>query len=166
VSRSATSQSAASVAEQAADRKSLKHDKLYATYEDQSVWSSTLATAKIQISFTRSGIGSPGNRPLNGCVCVPCFTVNKDCHKVTPLWILLKQETVSGSGISWDICKSAHRSRQITMPAPHHLVFLQAGCPSCHPTNSVKALKASIWHITHSKKICLGLQRVTKQNIM
>jgi len=29
-----------------------------------------------------------------------------------------------------------------TMPAPHHSVFLQAGCPSCRPTNSVKALKA------------------------
>jgi len=29
------------------------------------------------------------------------------------------------------------------MPAPHHASFLQAGCPSCHPTNSVKALKAS-----------------------
>jgi len=28
------------------------------------------------------------------------------------------------------------------MPAPHHSSFLQAGCPSCHPTNSVKALKA------------------------
>jgi len=28
------------------------------------------------------------------------------------------------------------------MPASHHLVFLQAGCPSCHPTNSVKGLKA------------------------
>ena len=27
-------------------------------------------------------------------------------------------------------------------PAPHHSVFLQAGCPSCRPTNSVKALKA------------------------
>ena len=27
------------------------------------------------------------------------------------------------------------------MPAPHHSVFLQAGCPSCRPTNSVKALK-------------------------
>jgi len=38
------------------------------------------------------------------------------------------------------ICKSAPRSRQITTPAPHH--FLQAGCPSCRPTNSVKALKA------------------------
>jgi len=60
------------------------------------------------------------------------------------MWILLKQETVSGSGISWDICKSATRSRQITMPAPHHSVFLQAGCPSCHPTNSVKELKAPI----------------------
>ena len=41
----------------------------------------------------------------------------------------------------WAICKSAPRSRQITMPAPHHS-FLQAGCPSCRPTNSVKALKA------------------------
>ena len=40
-----------------------------------------------------------------------------------PIWILLKQETVSGSGISWAICKSAPRSRQITTPAPHHSVF-------------------------------------------
>ena len=62
-------------------------------------------------------------------------------RKVKPIWILLKQETVSGSGISWATCKSAPRSRQITTPAPHHSVFLQAGCPSCRPTNSVKALK-------------------------
>ena len=41
-------------------------------------------------------------------------------RKVTPILILLKQETVSGSGISRAICKSAPRSRQITMPAPHH----------------------------------------------
>ena len=66
-------------------------------------------------------------------------------RKVKPIWILLKQETVSGSGISWAICKSAPRSRQITMQVPHHSVFLQAGCPSCHPTNSVKALKATIF---------------------
>jgi len=44
-------------------------------------------------------------------------------RKVKPIWILLKQETVSGSGISWTICKSAPRSRQITTPAPHHSVF-------------------------------------------
>jgi len=56
------------------------------------------------------------------------------------MWILLKQQTVSGSGISWAICKSAPRSRQTTTPAPHHSV-LQTGCPSCRPTNSVKALK-------------------------
>jgi len=62
--------------------------------------------------------------------------------KLKPIWILLKQETVSGSGVSWAICKSAPRSRQITTPAPHHSSFLQAGCPSCRPTNSVKALKA------------------------
>jgi len=63
-------------------------------------------------------------------------------RKVKPIWILLKQETVSGSGISWAICKCASRSRQITLPGPHHSVILQAGCPSCRPTNSVKALKA------------------------
>jgi len=28
-------------------------------------------------------------------------------QKGKPIWILLKQETVSGSGISWTICKSA-----------------------------------------------------------
>ena len=63
-------------------------------------------------------------------------------RKVKPVWILLKQETVSSSGISWAICKSASCSRQITMPVPHYSSFLQAGCPTCRPTNSVKALKA------------------------
>ena len=49
---------------------------------------------------------------------------------------------MSGSGISWAICKSAPRSRQITMPASH-CSFLQARCPSCRPINNVKALKAN-----------------------
>ena len=44
-------------------------------------------------------------------------------RKVKPIWILVKQVTVSGNGISWAICKSAPCSRQITMPAPHHWVF-------------------------------------------
>jgi len=63
-------------------------------------------------------------------------------RKVKPIWILLKQETVSGSGISWAIRKFAPLFRQITMPASHYSVFLQARCPSCRPTNSVKALNA------------------------
>ena len=73
----------------------------------------------------------------------PVYWVSR-YQKVKPIWILLKQETVSGSGISWAVCKSAPRFRQITTPAPHHSVFLQAGCPSCHPTNSVKALKITV----------------------
>ena len=36
---------------------------------------------------------------------------------------LLEQEIVSSSGISWAICISAPRPRQITMPAPHHSIF-------------------------------------------
>ena len=44
-------------------------------------------------------------------------------RKVKPIWILLKQETLSGNGVSWAICKSAPCSKQITTPAPHHSVF-------------------------------------------
>jgi len=44
---------------------------------------------------------------------------------------------VSGNGISWAICKSAPRSRQITMPAPHHSVFYRADAlPAPQPTAS------------------------------
>ena len=58
-------------------------------------------------------------------------------RKVKPIWILLEQETVSGSGISWAICKSAPRSRQITTPAPHHSVFYRPDAlPAAQPTAS------------------------------
>ena len=58
-------------------------------------------------------------------------------RKVKPIWILLKQETVSGSGISWAICKSASHSRQRTTPAPHHSVFYRPDAlPAAQPTAS------------------------------
>jgi len=58
-------------------------------------------------------------------------------RKVKPIWILLKQEIVSGSGISWAICKSSPCSRQITMPAPHHSVFYRPDAlPAAQPTAS------------------------------
>ena len=117
--------------------------------------------------------GCPGKKLLNVCVCVcvlsSAFTWwAKRCifsicisetapdkthtHTHTPLTFVqdywgepvLKQQTVSGSGISWAICKSAPRSRQTTTPAPPPLSLLQAGCPSGHPANRVKALKAKI----------------------
>ena len=58
-------------------------------------------------------------------------------RKVKPVWILPKQETVSGSGIRWAVCKSAPRSRQIAMPAPHHSVFYRLDAlPATQPTAS------------------------------
>jgi len=59
----------------------------------------------------------PFNDPLSGTTRVSRY------QKEKPIWVLLKQETVSGSGISWAICKSAPRSRQITTPEPHHSVL-------------------------------------------
>jgi len=56
---------------------------------------------------------------------------------VKPIWILLKLETASDSGISWARCKSAPRSRQITTPAPHHSVFYRPDAlPATKPTAS------------------------------
>ena len=56
-------------------------------------------------------------------------------RKVKPIWILLEQETVSGSGIRWAICKSASRCRHITMPATHHSSLLHADAvPAAQPT--------------------------------
>ena len=59
---------------------------------------------------------------------------------------MLKQETESGSSISRAICKSAMQVCTSLQTDNHAstspLSFLQAGCPSCRPTNIVKALKA------------------------
>ena len=119
--------------------------------------------AKMNPSRKKNGAKWVGRPAVNSCHNMPQLVSNTHTHtqthlsalfpglpgwagtrKVTPIWILLKQETVSGSSISWAICKSASRSRQITTPAPHHSSFLQAGCPSCRSTNSVKALKALV----------------------
>jgi len=80
----------------------------------------------------------------NNCeFCMESVLIYYNYNHFTALWILsgttrvdrhqkgetrtnldfLEQETVSGNGISWAICKSAPRLRQITMPAPHHSVF-------------------------------------------
>jgi len=63
---------------------------------------------------------------------------------------LLEQEIVSGSDISWVMCKSAPRSRQITMPAPHHLVFYRSDAlPAAQPTVSKH------WKQGNDKTTCL-----------
>ena len=54
-------------------------------------------------------------------------------QKGNTIWILPKKATVSGSGIS---CTLLQTDNHASSPP---LSFLQAGCPSCRPTNSVKA---------------------------
>jgi len=74
----------------------------------------------------------PFNGPLSGWA---------GTRKVKPICILLKQETVNGSGISCAICKSASRSRE-TMPAPHHSVFYRPDAlPAAQPTASKHCTK-------------------------
>ena len=70
----------------------------------------------------------PFNGPLSGTTRVGPCQKGKNY-----LDFLLKQETVSGSGISWVICKSAPCSRQITMPAPHHSSFFTGRMPFLLP---------------------------------
>ena len=67
----------------------------------------------------------------------PCLGIPRwaSTRKVKPIWVLLKQETVSGSEIRWAICNSASRSRQITMPEPHRSVFYRPDAlPAAQPT--------------------------------
>jgi len=54
---------------------------------------------------------------------------------------------VSGSGISWDICKSAPRSRQITMPAPHHSVFT-GRMPFLSPNQQRQSTEGNVVRVT------------------
>ena len=71
-------------------------------------------------------------------------------RKVKPIWILLKQETLSGSGISWAICKSAPRSRQITTPAAHHSVFT-GQMPFLQPNQQCQSTKGNRPHICDAR---------------
>jgi len=100
--------------------------------------SNALFTFKIRSHHTH-----PFNGPLSGTTQESQYQKGKK-----PIWILLKQETVGGSGISstiMQVCTSLQTDNHTSTPPL--LCFLQAGCPSCHPTNSVKALKAKSVHI-------------------
>ena len=73
----------------------------------------------------------PFNGPFSGTTQVSRYQKGK------PIWMLLKQETVSASGIHWAICKSASRSKQITTLAPHHSVsYRPDALPATQPTAS------------------------------
>ena len=104
------------------------------------------------------------------CPGLPWWAGNR---KVKPIWISLKQERVSGSGISWVICKSAHRSRQITTPAPHHSVFYRPNVlPAAQPTapkhgrpkTTKILLQHQCWIVTRDPHYCWLIHQ-TSSNI-
>ena len=86
------------------------HGLHYCTqFHNQQMWKcSTLIC--IYNSFTHARTHAhthtPHTRPFFGD-----YPGSAGTRKVKPIWILLKQETVSGSSITWAICKSAPRSR-------------------------------------------------------
>ena len=86
-------------------------------------------------------------------------------RKVKPIWILLEQETVSGSRISWAICKSAPHSRQITTPALHYSFFYRPDAlPAAQPTVSKhwRQMSISQWINIYSPGTALPIKFVWK----
>jgi len=54
------------------------------------------------------------------------------------VFIEAKDDGGSGDNWSYKLCKAPLKS---SPPTNQHPIILQAGCPSCRPTNSAKALK-------------------------
>jgi len=60
-----------------------------------------------------------------------------------PFWTLLKLRVMEVVVNNWtyNTCKAPVK---MAPPTNQHPVFIQVGCPSCRPTNSIKALKGKI----------------------
>jgi len=59
------------------------------------------------------------------------------------VFIEAKDDGGGGDNWSYKSCKAPVKS---SPPTNQHRVFVQAGCPSCRPSNSVKALNGIISH--------------------
>ena len=88
------------------------------------------------VRWTATGITHTHTHTRLTALC-PGLPRSAGTRKVKPVWILLKQQTVSGSGISSAICKSAPCCRQKTTPATNHSVFFRPDAlPATQPTAS------------------------------
>jgi len=87
-------------------------------------------------------------------------------RKVKPIWILLKQESVSGSGISisWALCKSTPRSRQV-LPFWYRLTRV---VPEKGPLNGCLCVKSYVHSTEHftCKSKTTGLYTFEKHKIL
>ena len=88
----------------------------------------------------------PFNGPLSGTTRVSRYQKSKTNLDFTE---------ARGSEWQWhqlghmQVCSSLQTDNHASTPP---LSFLQAGCPSCRPTNSVKALKATDWRWNMAEK--------------
>jgi len=90
----------------------------------------TVYKNRLQHKWKHNTHSHPFNGPFPG---LPGWAGTR---KVKPIGILLKQETVSGSGINWVICK----------PAPHHSVFYRPDAlPATQPTASKHWMETQQW---------------------
>jgi len=64
-------------------------------------------------------------------------------HKVSIQYFIGANDDGGGSD-KWS-CKTCKAPVKSSLPANQQPTFLQAGCPSCTPTNSVKALKQKVF---------------------
>ena len=87
----------------------------------------------------------PFNGPFSGTTRVSRY------HKVKTY---LDFTEARDSGISWATCKICTSLHTDNHTSTSLLSFLQARCPSCGPTNSVKALKAEKLHQNQNEFFC------------
>ena len=79
---------------------------------------------------------------------------------------------MSGSGISWAICKSASRSRQITTPAPTaqfftgQMPFLLPNQQCQSTEGKITEWKCSSLHFVNNKHITLGVRYIIRCRVV
>jgi len=94
-------------------------------------WDGLMATLKVNL---RAALNPEWWLVQCFCVCQPCI------RKVEPFWILMKREMMGWQRHQLD---RMHLTSADNHASTSSLSFLQAGCSSWHPTNSIKALKAT-----------------------
>ena len=121
----------------AQDRRGIVHHKITII---------TLVTYKRLNKSAKFCVSNPFNGPFPG---LPRWAGTR---KVKPIWILMNQETVSGSGISWAVCKFA----------PHHSVFYRPDAlPAAQPTASKQW--RNNWRVTARCVLSVVILPITTQ---
>ena len=91
--------------------------------------------------------GCPSSHPTNsvGALSLSVLTAIFQVNLGWPVFIEAKDDGRGGDNWSYKSCKAPAKS---SPPTNQHPAFLQAGCPSCRPTNSVVTLKGEYLELT------------------